>query len=979
MKEISFEKRPAFKLLISSVLMVLVIIMFLLFIRENSRRIIEQNKGYVEDATMQTAQRVSDLLVEAQNSINTIAILYGQAMTSPEVDCEKLKEFAENTLFDYIEFVDANGIHTSTGGRRTDVSDREYFREGMQGNSGMDVIFDARISDENLVVFYAPLEYKGTVIGVLTGHYREEQMAEMLEATFFGEAVRAFLCQKDGLVIASSAWGTQRENIFDYFTGNGLISEETMEEMQRSFSMEEPYCMAYAGQEGTGLAYSVALPQKDWMILQTFPSQITRKMTWHANMAGIVLVAELILAFLVYIAVLLVLHMRQKKKLVEENTEMTCVISGVKQVFDRFILVDFEKDTYKYIGGTVPDEESFALQGEYPELVENMLTTLCGEEDKERTRRVLRKQYIQSHLKTNMSLRYEYQIDGTAMRWVNLNIVNIGPGDALPVQLLFMRQDVTGAKREEVRMHTALKEALQAAESANYAKSDFLSRMSHDIRTPMNAIMGMTSIAEMHMDDRERVKDCLSKIDVSSRHLLGLINEVLDMSKIESGKVSLAEEEFTIAETVENLLTIMMPQIKAKQQQFQVNIEDMSHEKVVGDSQRLEQVLVNILSNAVKYTQEEGTISLVIREKESMFAGSGCYEFVFTDNGIGMEESFLQKIFEPFSRAKDSRLGNVEGTGLGMPIARNIVQMMDGDIQVESRLGEGSRFTVTVYMKICQDDEEFPEEFSRLSVLVVDDDQNVCETACEMLDSIGIVSQWVLSGHEAVEKVAGAYREGSCYSAVILDWKMPGMSGVDTAREIREKVDTEIPIIILSAYDWSPIEREARAAGVNAFIAKPLFKSRLIFTLKSLLISGEKETVSKHELLMSCNGAGKRALLVEDNEINMEIAEELLQTIGFDVDCVWDGRQAVERLLTSPEAYYDLIFMDIQMPNMNGYEAARAIRSSGRKDLEKIPIIAMTADAFREDVRKAKAAGMTAHIAKPIEIGKLTKILERLQ
>jgi CheY-like chemotaxis protein len=493
----------------------------------------------------------------------------------------------------------------------------------------------------------------------------------------------------------------------------------------------------------------------------------------------------------------------------------------------------------------------------------------------------------------------------------------------------------------------------------------------------MNAIMGMTAIAAMNIENPDRVKDCLNKITVSSQHLLGLINEVLDMSKIESGKMIFAEEEFSLSDVVDRIVTMFLPQAQEKQQEFKVNIADITHEEVIGDSMRLQQILVNILGNAVKFTQNGGRIIFGISEKPSDIQGCGCYVFTFEDNGIGMDEAFLDKIFEPFVRADNSRNGKLEGTGLGMPIVKNIVQMMNGDIQVESKLNEGSKFTVTIYLKLNHLKRNDVAGLENLAVLVADDEQMSCESACVILKEIGMDADWVLSGDEAIQKLLQAQEEKKDYAAVILDWKMPGKDGIETAREIRSKVGEEVPIIILSAYDYSSIEQEAKAAGINAFISKPLFKSRLIYVMKSLML-GEEEEHTEVDQLQSRNYEGKRVLIAEDNELNMEIAEELLRQVGVEVDTAVNGRMAVERVREMPAAYYDLILMDIQMPEMNGYEATMAIRQTAmREDLQTVPIVAMSADAFTDDVRHAKEVGMNDHLAKPVEIDKLISILDK--
>ena len=537
--------------------------------------------------------------------------------------------------------------------------------------------------------------------------------------------------------------------------------------------------------------------------------------------------------------------------------------------------------------------------------------------------------------------------------------------------------DVSQEKKAEIESHKALKDAYRAAENASRAKTEFLSNMSHDIRTPMNAIIGLTAIAGANIESQDRVVECLGKITKSSRHLLGLINEVLDMARIESGRMSLAEEDFSLPELVDNLLTLTKPAIDEHKHQLEVHVEHIEHEAVCGDSLRIQQVFVNLMSNAVKYTPDGGNITLTIKEKPNGFSELGCYEFSIEDNGIGMTPEFQKIMFEPFSRADDHRTTKVQGTGLGMAIARNIVNLMNGNIQVESAPNKGTKITVTVYLKLQENEKEQEKELLDLPVLVVDDDKTCCESTVATLQEIGIAGEWVLTGKEAVERCAARHKTGRDYFAVILDWKMPEMDGIATARRIRECVGEDVTIIILTSFDFSEIEEEARAVGVNAFMAKPLFRSRLTATLRQFT-SGKKEKNARNYLedFAKENYAGKRILLVEDNALNREIATEIIGMTGVTIDSAENGKIAVEKVMEAPEKWYDLIFMDIQMPIMNGYEATAAIRAlAGSRG--KVPIIAMTANAFAEDVQLAKNTGMNEHIAKPLDLNKLNDVLKQ--
>lgn len=536
--------------------------------------------------------------------------------------------------------------------------------------------------------------------------------------------------------------------------------------------------------------------------------------------------------------------------------------------------------------------------------------------------------------------------------------------------------------RQEEKMRHALQEALDSAQSANAAKSLFLSNMSHDIRTPMNAIIGMTAIATMNLDKAAKVKDCLTKISVSSKHLLSLINDVLDMSKIESGKIALNNEEFIIPDLIHNFVTIIQPQIKAKGLELDISINNVEHERVIGDTLRINQILLNITSNAMKFTPPGGTIKIKILELPPRHTDYGTYQFTISDTGIGMPKDFLQKIFDPFERVSTSTNSKIEGTGLGMAITKSIVDMMNGQITVDSELGVGTTFEVTLHLKM-QNNVENQFDFSalhELRSLVVDDDQDVCENTSRMLEEIGMKSDWVLTGREAVAKTALAHQINQDYHTVIIDWKMPEMDGLETTRRIRKIVGDDIPIIILTAYDWTEIEEEAKEAGVNAFLAKPLFKSHLYHVINNMICN--EQSVSEQIALNKNNtiSFSGRVLLVEDNTINMEIAQEFIQICGGTVDIAWDGTEAVQTFANTPNGYYSVILMDIQMPQMNGYEATRMIRqleqAQGRVHT---PIIAMSANAFVKDIDEAYVAGIDAYITKPVSIEVLHKILKNYQ
>ena len=515
--------------------------------------------------------------------------------------------------------------------------------------------------------------------------------------------------------------------------------------------------------------------------------------------------------------------------------------------------------------------------------------------------------------------------------------------------------------------------ARREAEKANKAKSEFLSNMSHDIRTPMNAIVGMTAIATANMEDPAQVQNCLRKITLSSKHLLGLINDVLDMSKIESGKMTLNMDQVSLREVMDSIVNIVRPQIRAKRQKFDVSIHDISSENVCGDGVRLNQILINLLGNAVKFTPEEGSIRVSLSQSDSP-QGDGYVRtlIVVADSGIGMSPEFQAKIFDSFAREDSTRVQKTEGTGLGMAITKYIVDAMGGTISVKSELGKGSEFRVVLDLpraQIQEADMVLPD----WNMLLVDDDQSLCESTVKNLASIGVKADWALDAESAIPMVDEHCRRGDGYHIILLDWKLPGMDGITAAREIRSRCGDETPILLISAYDWDEIQEEAVSAGITGFIAKPLFKSTLFYGLRPFAGSAAPAPGKK-----TMDLRGRRVLVAEDNDLNWEIANDLLtEELGLTLEWAENGQVCAERFRLSSPGWYDAILMDIRMPVMTGYEATAAIRAMERPDAATIPIIAMTADAFAEDIKKCLDCGMNAHVAKPIDVGEVYRQLDK--
>ena len=522
--------------------------------------------------------------------------------------------------------------------------------------------------------------------------------------------------------------------------------------------------------------------------------------------------------------------------------------------------------------------------------------------------------------------------------------------------------------------HQELETALLRAESANAAKTTFLNNMSHDIRTPMNAIIGFTSLAASHVNNKDKVKEYLSKISTSSEHLLSLINDILDMSRIESGKVKINENPLHLPDLLHDIRTIVQPNIASKQLDFLIDTVDVRNEDIIADKLRLTQILLNILSNGIKFNKTGGTISLRVKQLKSAPKGYGSYQFIIRDTGIGMKPEFQKHIFESFTREETSTVSGIQGTGLGMAITKNIVDMMGGDISVKSEEGQGSEFVVSLTFKLSGETKAYEkvEQLQGLKVLVADDDTDTCLSISNMLTEIGMRSEWTVSGKEAVIRAKHSMEIGDEFYAYIIDWLMPDMNGIETVRRIRRVIGDSKPIIILTAYDWSDVEEEAREAGVTAFCEKPLFMSQL----RDLLSNPVPKKKEAEEAVF--DHTGKRILLVEDNELNMEIAQTILEDAGFIIETANDGVAAVEKMEQAVPGQYDLILMDIQMPVMNGYEAARRIRAMTNPEIASIPIVAMTANAFEEDRTKSYEAGMNGHLTKPVSVEKLMEMIREV-
>ena len=1112
-------------------LMMAIIILFWWYTVQNSKRIEKQNLNYAEDSAQQTARSISKEFENAINRISTYAYFLGEGLSQPTVNVEALKGMTGNSLFDSFIYTDANGTSVTSDGRVLDTSSKEYYLLGMGGQTGMSVEMHSGLFDETVVTFYAPLHFQGEIIGVLEGIYSANSyLNDLLSASYFGEKADVYLCMRDGAKIASSDGEDDSENIFELLEELQIAPRETLEHIEDIFEFggEGAYICPDGGK--TDNICVVNLPDNEYVLVQMFPKSVTQTMINNANRTGSILELILIILFIIYIITLLARTRKEKKRLEEENREMGYVIGGVNTLFARFVMIDFEKGTYHYLSGTLPERDDIGPSGKVEDLCEYLSTFLIEEEDREKFAELFNVKALADMLgenETDVRLEYHVQRHGNA-EWEHMNVICLERKNGRARKALFIRQNITDVKERELKIQArislanrkerqyriaitsksiytfdfnltrdmierdivctkddglisllervgmeapcrasewfekwkrfvaeesiedycatinleylkkcfeegdaeinveywsesldgekicvrqsfimtwdddtgdimvmvvakeitgqvkkqmeqtqALQDALLEAQHANNAKTTFLSNMSHDIRTPMNAIIGFTTIAVSHIDNRDQVKDCLQKVLSSSNHLLSLINDILDMSRIESGKVQIKEQECNISELMHNLVNIIQPQVKAKQLELFIDTYDIANEDVFADSLKLNQMFVNLISNAVKYTPAGGTVNFRIIQKGTYRRGYGEYVFIIQDNGIGMSPEFVDHIFEPFERESSTTKTGIQGTGLGMAITKNIVDMMGGKISVKSEKNKGTTFTVELSLKL-QNTEKEAEKIKELvgqRALVVDDDFDTCTSVCRMLQQIGMRAEWTTSGREAAYRAKSAFEDGDSYHTYIIDWQMPETSGIETARRIRSAVGSEAPIIILTAYDWSDIEEDAREAGISAFCAKPLFMSDLktVLLVANRLIEKDEEEAT----WLQADFDGKRILLVEDNELNREIAEEILEETGFIVDTAPDGSDAVEMMKKVEEGYYDAILMDVQMPIMDGYEATRTIRAMPRADVRHLPIIAMTANAMDEDKEAALKNGMTAHIAKPIDVDIFISVLGR--
>ena len=664
---------------------------------------------------------------------------------------------------------------------------------------------------------------------------------------------------------------------------------------------------------------------------------------------------------------------------------MTESIKALSRIFVSIVKIDLGKGDCIVIKNG--EDKGMDLNGitRLEELCRVLSQRLFAAEDAERLEAFLLSSSLSERLSQQFHLRDDFRFKESGWARVSLILDETG-SDGLASSCLLSVFDVDREKQEEIKKQKAvernnllLKEALAVANHANQAKTTFLNSMSHDIRTPMNAIIGFTSLAATHIDNKKAVADYLQKITVSSNHLLSLINDVLDMSRIESGRTKLEEKEVRLPDVLHDLRSIVHSSVQGKQLDFFIDTQDVLHENVMVDKLRLNQVLLNILGNAIKFTPARGTVSLRVIENPCPRQGYAEYEFRIKDTGIGMSLEYQQHIFEPFSREESSVVNGVQGSGLGMAITKNIVDMMNGAIAVHSEEGKGTEFTVILDLELAGEavSQEVIPELNNMHALVADDDFNTCSSVSKMLTTIGMRPEWTTSGKEAILRTRYAKESGDEFRAFIIDWLMPDMNGIEVVRRIRSEIGEDTPIIILTAYDWRGIEEEAREAGVTGFCSKPLFLSELREVLSRPFAKREVKDVEKEVMDMSVF-QGKRILLAEDNELNRELAEAIFTEAGFLLEMAENGKLALEMLQAHEAGYYDLIISDIQMPVMDGYELSRQVRRLEDGKKAGIPILALTANAFEEDRQQVMEAQMNGHLAKPIDMEEVLKTIKEV-
>lgn len=812
-----------------------IIFSFWTFIKDNTERIVSQNQEYINELTLQRGISIDSLLSENETFILSTANLYGRSLSSPVVDQEILSEYENNSVFDMLRFIDENGDDHTSNGVKANVADRDYFKAGMRGETGITHVV-SRVTGEKQIGFYSPVYFDNRIIGIMVGFYGEAYITKMLEYELFGYEGEGWLCNRYGDVLGSTL-SDAPENYLSYIQARKKFDVNEMRALSNAFYNHVDSPFVYQENQGTVTGFAVALDEADWMLIRTFPASASALLLKRANREGTVLIVMLLALFFIiaFLLVLdLVLEMRRTR---EASRNARDVSNGVSVLFKRFFRLDVKEHRYSLIGGTwdnpIPDE------GDYQVLCDYMLGRMPEGGGRDEAAKLMQMDHLREALADNERTSFRINAPLDDAEWFTCNFIVLRRKNGEVSSILLVSQDVTALHHREQEEQKRLQQALETAERASRSKTEFLFNMSHDIRTPMNAIMGFTGIAKSHMDDRVRVEDSLNKIESSSKHLLSLINDVLDMSKIESGKLQLHPEDFSITEAVGNLVDMIRSQAAKKNQTLTVE-NNITHPVIHGDPLRLNQILLNILSNAVKYTPEGGSISFKISETQENERKS-LYTFVIKDNGIGMSTEYLPHLFESFTRERVSTVSKIQGTGLGMSISKNLIDLMGGTISVKSELHKGTEFTVCIpaeyidmQTETVKEDEICikPECLKGLKLLLAEDNEVNAEIAKLILFEAGFEVDWVENGKIAVERIKQNHDR---YNAVLMDVQMPVMNGYEATSAIRaleaENGWTRTPIIAMTANTFEDDKKNAYEAGMDAHIAKPYESENMIRTV----------------------------------------------------------------------------------------------------------------------------------------------------
>ena len=949
-----------------------IVLMVFQYFRFVSKTIYEESVSHLTEVFHQS----DNMLRELTDKNLTYLHMWGenlQDISNEDEIRDYIKKAQKDAGFMEFYFLSAEGNYKMATGETGYLGLQEDIGEDIR--QGNDVIANTALPGKSQLLVFATPEahgiYQGFEYDAIAIAYENSDIVEVLDISAFNGNAQSLIVHPNGRVVidhSSESWGNVY-NFFGLLREHSDMSEKELNELLEKFKAGRTDAMLLNLDGGNYYLVYEKSNIQDWMFLGLVQADIVNASMNSLQRSTMLLVGVVVLCIAAFLISLIIqtnrTNLRRKDTEILYRDELFQKLS--MNVDDVFLMLDAKTYQADYVS---PNAEK--LLGITAEQIRKDI-------------RVLGKLHPAEH--EDLEKNYLEEIQVHEQREGDFKYVHLKTGEKRWFHNIAMGSEVNGKKKyilvmsdrtSDWKMNQALSEAVRAAETANKAKSTFLSNMSHDIRTPMNAIIGFTTLAVSNIEDKKRVQDYLGKILSSSNHLLSLINDILDMSRIESGKIHLEETEVSLSEVLHDLKTIISGQIHAKQLELYMDAMDVTNEDVYCDKTRLNQVLLNLLSNAVKFTPAGGTVSVRIRQCHGTQKGSELYEIRVKDNGIGMSQEFVQKIFSPFERERTSTVSRTQGTGLGMAITKNIVDMMGGTIEVQTEQGKGTEFIVRLPFRTQPEHQRTEKiaELEGLKALVVDDDFNTCDSVTKMLVRVGMRSEWTLSGKEAVLRARQSMELGDAFHAYIIDWRLPDMNGIEVTRQIRSLGD-DTPIIILTAYDWSDIEAEARAAGVTAFCAKPLFMSDIRETLMTAIGQSQSEP---EDLVLPAAGSdfrGRCILLVEDNELNREIAVEILNEYGFLVDTAENGAEAVEKVKNSTSGKYDLVLMDVQMPVMNGYEATKQIRALDDPALAEITILAMTANAFDEDRKKALKCGMDGFLSKPIVIEELISTLQK--